>query len=250
MAHPVQDLRKLLEQRFPDSLPVRYGTAEGVATGVEALDAILPSGGLPRGRLTTWEAGGGATALLHAACRAVIARGERAAWVDGSGIVAGASWGDGPALFQPSDPRAALECAEVLLRSGGFALVVLTGVHPGETEAVRLSRAAKEGGGALVVVPGAEPARAAPRRSGAHSRTSATAATTALKVSSRTPAEGFRWREGPFGPAEVEAVSVQLGVEAQGLNRRAQVILTVSHHEHRLSLEPGLADRRGAPAPR
>lgn len=273
-AQPVQDLRTLLEQRFPDALPVRYGTVEGVATGVEALDAILPSGGLPRGRVTAWSPGGGATALLHAACRAVVARGERAAWVDGSGTVAGVSWRGGPALFRPADALKALECTEVLLRSGGFALVVLSGGQPGETEWVRLSRAAKEGGGALVVVPTAasaeveaHPARngsgargrgggraaggkGAARAAAGATRTSAAAATRALQVTSRTPAEGFHWREGPFGPAQVEAVTVQLRVEAQGLQRRAQVVLPLTHHEHRLSLEPGLADRRGAPRPR
>ena len=250
MAQPVQDLRALLEERFPDALPVRYGSGEGVATGVQALDAVLPSGGLPRGRLTTWAVGGGATALLRAACRAVVARGERAAWVDGHGTVAGAAWHAGPALFRPGEGKAALECAEVLLRSGGFALIVLASAPPGEAEMVRLSRAAREGGAALVLLEGGAPGGERPGGSAPATRTSAATATAALQVTSRTPAEAFQWRVGPFGPAQVSAVTVQLRVRALGMERRAQVALDIAHHEHRLSLEPGLRDRRGAPGPR
>ena len=139
----VLDLRRELERRFPDAQPVRQGTTGAVATGIGPLDGALPAGGLPRGRVTLWRPGGGATAVLRSACGTVVTGGERAVWVDGAGVIAGAYWGvgprrsgrgavregagAGPLLFRPSDPVNAAACAEELLRSGGFALVVLMG---------------------------------------------------------------------------------------------------------------------------
>jgi hypothetical protein len=35
-------IRALIEHRFPDATPVIHRTAEPVATGIEALDAVLP----------------------------------------------------------------------------------------------------------------------------------------------------------------------------------------------------------------
>src|SRR5690606_12689137 len=157
------ELRKILEGRFPDAVPVTYRTAAAVATGLGALDRVLPGGGLPRGRLTAWAPGGGATAMLQAACEAAVGRGGRAAWGGGArrggragGVgggrggagegVGGREGGAAPVLIQPEGGwgrRAALECAEELLRSGGFALVVLPGVEVVGTDGVRLSRAAR-----------------------------------------------------------------------------------------------------------
>lgn len=224
----VLDLRRELERRFPDAQPVRQGTTGAVPTGVAALDAALP-GGLPRGRVTLWQPGGGATATLRSAVGAVVAGGERAAWVDGAGVVAGAYWGEGPLLFRPGDPTAAAACAEELLRSGGFALVVLTGggVGLGDGEGVRLGRAAREGGAAFVAVAGSAPL--------SH-----------LRIRTAFDPGGFRWREGPFGePAALESVLVRARVESMGLDRRVRFRLSVEYHDVRLSLEPRLVDRRG-----
>ncbi|MFW6201096.1 MAG: hypothetical protein ACOC8B_00840, partial [Gemmatimonadota bacterium] len=126
MSAQVLELKELLARRFPDAVPVAYRAAGAVATGVAELDELLPGGGLPRGRLTAWAPGGGATALLQAACEAVVARGERAAWVDADRLVAGEHWRSGPLLVRPADRRQALACVEELVRSGGFALVVLS----------------------------------------------------------------------------------------------------------------------------
>ncbi|HUG39970.1 MAG TPA: hypothetical protein VMM12_05780, partial [Longimicrobiales bacterium] len=155
MALPAEvlELRRQLERRFPDAQPVRYGTTGAVATGIAALDAALPAGGLPRGRVTLWHPGGGATAVLRSAAVATAGSGERAAWVDGAGHVSGASWVGGPALFRPGSEHVAA-CAEELLRSGGFALVVVVrgGAGLGDGEGIRLGRAAREGGSAFVAV--------------------------------------------------------------------------------------------------
>src|SRR5687767_2939169 len=126
LAHVLQ-LKEALEQRFPSAQPVAYRTAGAVATGVSALDAMLPAGGFPRGRLSLWTPGGGATAILYAAAQAVAGRGERAAWIDGASTIATDSWKPGALLLKPEGELESLICAEELLRSGGFGLVVLSG---------------------------------------------------------------------------------------------------------------------------
>ena len=259
----VLDLRRELERRFPDAQPVRQGTTEAVATGVGPLDGALPAGGLPRGRVTLWRPGGGATAVLRSALAAAMAGGERAAWVDGAGVISGAYWAGGPSraagpgrldgagasggsgesggsagpaplLCRPEDPVNAAACAEELLRSGGFALVVLTGGATGgggrglaDGEGVRLGRAAREGGAAFVAVADGAPV--------SH-----------LKVRTAFDPGGFRWRPGPFGePASLESVRIRARLESMGLDRRVRFRLGVTIHDVRLSLEPRLVDRRG-----
>lgn len=142
------------------------------------------------------------------------------------GASAGGS-GPAPLVLRPEGGRAALECAEELLRSGGFGLVVLSGAEAVGTEAVRLSRAVREGGGAFVVMTGG-------------------ASVAALRLRSRISPEGYRWRRDPFGdPAEVESVRVEARVWGMGLSKRTEFLLPVVHHELRLSLDSELADRRG-----
>ena len=94
MSTSIAALRALIEQRFPDAIPLTQRTTEEVATGISELDGILPNGGLPRGRLSVWAPQGGATAILRAACDSAVANGERAAWIDGDNTVAGAFWSD------------------------------------------------------------------------------------------------------------------------------------------------------------
>lgn len=121
----------------------------------------------------------------------------------------------------------ALRCAEVVLRSGGFALVVLAGAPPERAEAVRLTRAAREGGSALVVL-------------------TAGAAMASLRVMSRLLPHGYRWARGPFAdPAAPIEATIQLHVRTLGWNREAKVVLPVTPYELRLSLDPALSDRRG-----
>ena len=227
MASSVSALRQLLEQRFPDALPVTHRTAGGVATGIAALDRALPGGGLPRGKLAAWAPGGGATAALRSACRAALERGERAAWVDGAGVVSGPFGRTDAALFRPGGSQEALECAEELVRSGGMALVVVTGVRSEEAERVRLSRAVKEGGSTLTLL----------ERGGFMA---------SVRIASRIRPAGYRWRPNAFGePAEVESVMVQARVRALGWSEETEFSLRVVGHDLRLSLEPSLGDRRG-----
>ena len=227
MSTSIAALRALIEQRFPDATPLTHRTTEQVATGIAALDGILPNGGLPRERLSVWAPYGGSTAILRAACDSTVANGERAAWIDGDNTVAGAFWSEGTLLVRPTSRIHALRAAEELLRSGGFALLVVAGAEPQGTEAVRLTRCAREGGTALVTI-----------------TTSASLAS--LRLHSRLLR--YRWRRTPFGdPAIAQEATVRVHARSVGWNAHADFSIPVKHHELRLSLESELADRRGLP---
>jgi hypothetical protein len=225
----IEDLKETLARRYPDALPLVWRTAQAVSTGIESLDRLLPNGGLPRGRLTAWSPGGGATAVLRSACRSVVERGERSVWVDGSGWVLGDHWPAGPLLLRPAGTREALECAEELARSGGFGLVVL-GVDGGVSgREVRLERAVRAGGGAFVVLSRDVPVAQ-------------------LRVLSRLVEASWTWRRDAFGaPVEAEAVIVRVEARSLGWQGRTEFRLPVRGFETRLSPDPGLVDRRGAP---
>lgn len=221
-------LRALLRDRFPDAVPLPDRVVPPIPTGLDVLDGILPNGGLPRGRLTVWQSPEGAAgALLRAAAAAILDRGERVAWIDGARTL-GHFWDDGPLVVRPASPELALRAAEILLRSGGFALVVLAGVDPEPTAMLRLSRMAHEGGGGFLAVT---------RRS----------LTASLRITSRYLPLQHRTRPGPFGhPAQLASVAVAIESRAPGWKASITLQLPLVSHDLRLSLEPGLADRRGA----
>jgi hypothetical protein len=226
-------LRQLLQHRFPDSAPLAE-RRNAVATGLGAVDAALPAGGLPRGRLTAWVSEGGATAVLRAACLTTVGAAERAVWIDAAGT-AGPGWTEGPLLLRPAGPTSAFRSAEAVLHSGAFALVVLAGAEPEGTARVRLARAAREGGAAFVTLAGGASPR--PGRGGLLA---------ALHVTSRILPHSYRWRPGPFGdPADPIAATIELRTRGPGWARRAQVVLAVASCDVRLPLGAGLADRRG-----
>lgn len=228
-AAAVHELRQALQRRFPDTLPLGAGTAAAVGTGVAALDMMLPGGGLARGRLTLWQPGGGATAVLRTALEAAGRRNERSAWIDAGGVLTADFWRGGPLLVRPATEREALASTEELLRSGGFGLVVLTGGgREAGREAVRLSRAARAGGAAFVLVGGG-------------------AALAHLRAASRIEPSGYRWRRNPFGePVEVTAVRVEVEASSMGWSGRTSFELPVRTHRARMSPDMRLVDRRGA----
>jgi hypothetical protein len=163
-------------------------------------------------------------------CRTAVLDGERAAWIDGARTIAGAFW-DGPALLvRPPSSVHAVRAADELLRSGGFRVVVLTGVCASEAETMRLVRAAHDGGGALVAV-------------------TSNTAMAALRMASRIT--DVQWRFDPFGePAHIESVKISSDVRALGWSKRAEFSIPVVSYELPVSLESGLADRRGLPRTR
>lgn len=229
MGSSLAELRETLGRRYPGAQPLVYRTAGAIRTGIAALDGILPNGGLPRGRLTIWRPGGGATAVLRSAVRRVETEGERSAWVDVSGMVAGEDW-PGGLLVRPSSERAGFGCAEEVLRCGGFALVVLSGVGRGLGRvAGRLTHAVREGGGAFVTV-GEENALA-------H-----------LRMASRILPADLQCRPDAFGePAVIESVRVRVEASALGWSGSISFRLPVLVRSPRLALDPLLVDRRGVP---
>jgi hypothetical protein len=221
----VAALRALIEQKFPDATPVTRRTAQPVATGITALDRALPNGGFPLGKLSACEPKGGTTAILRAACQKAVADGDRAVWIDGARTIAGAFWDEGPLLVRPECHTHAVRAADELIRSGGFRLVVLTGVTATDTETMRLVRAVHDGGGAFITI-------------------SPNSTMAALRLSAHI--DQYRWRFDPFGePAELQEVRVRVHARALGWDKRAEFSIPVQSHELRLSLESGLADRRG-----
>lgn len=225
MSAATASLRALIEQKFPNAVPVTQRTVRPVASGIRELDRSLPNGGFPLGRISVCEAGGGISAILRAACHATLANGERAAWIDGAQTIAGTFWDEGPLLVRPDSSTHALRAADELVRSGGFQFVVLTGTKATDTETMRLVRAVHDGGGAFVSV--------TPNSSMA-----------ALRLSARI--DDCRWTFDPFGdPAELQHVRIRTHARALGWDKRAEFLLPVRSHELRLSLESGLADRRG-----
>ena len=222
-------LRTLLAARFPDTVVLPERTLAPQPTGVAGVDRILPNGGLPRGRLTIWNAaqGSGAVAILRAACFGALARGERAAWIDGQ-CTTGPQWKSGPLLIRPSSLVGALRATEIVLKSGGFALVVLVGIDPEQTAMLRLSRMVHEGGGAFVAL--------------TH-RT----LTASLRLTSRFLMTEFRTSKSPFGDtARIDAATVRIEASASGWRAETTLDLPALTHDLRLSLEPNVADRRGA----
>ncbi len=232
----VAGLREKLAERYPGALPLVYRTGAAVATGIGALDGLLPNGGIPRGRLTVWKPGGGATAVLRAACRAVVERGERAAWVDAAGVMQGDFWPMGPLLVRPPGEQEAMECVEELARCGGFGLVVLGAGGSGDDAgsfpdkmALRLGRAVRAGGGGLVVV----------RRDTSQAQ---------LRMESHLLPASWEWKQGPFGePVEPAAARLRVEAWSLGWSGRAEFRLPVLTRGARIAPDPLLVDRRGAP---
>ena len=148
-------------------LPLWVGTGEApevpaLPTGIPELDAVA-AGGVPRGRLTevVGRRGVGRTTLLRRLVETTVAAGGWVAVVDASRTLAPRDWAGAGAtgrvwVVRPEDAARGAWCADVLLRSGAFALVVLDSAPAlPQAVAVRLTRLARESGAALVVA-GAE----------------------------------------------------------------------------------------------
>ncbi len=126
-------------------------------TGIPSLDAAL-SGGIPRGRLTelVGPRAAGRTTLARRIVSQVLSAGRWVAIVDATRTLAAQSWaglGDRLVVIRPHDPTRATWCADRLLRSGVFGLVVLDGapIVP-RPITFRLSQLARDRDVALLVV--------------------------------------------------------------------------------------------------
>ncbi len=131
---------------------------EGLKFGIPPVDQLLPLG-VPRGQITAMDAplGSGGTALLLALARATLLADEGVALVDAQRTLApqaaahlaatGAFW-----VIRPRGTESAWWCADVLLRTGAFGLVIVDlAPPPARKVAVRLQRIARDKDCAFVV---------------------------------------------------------------------------------------------------
>ena len=124
------------------------------------LDAVLLGGGLPRGRLTeiVGSTGSGKTTLARAIVEATVDAHGWVAYIDAQRTLDPRDWvhlgdAEGVWMIRPHDATRAAWCADVLLRSSAFALVVLDGAPLlARATAVRLTRLAREANAAFVVL--------------------------------------------------------------------------------------------------
>jgi recombination protein RecA len=141
-------------------LPPPPPPTPALPTGVAALDAVLLGGGLPRGRLTeiAGPTGSGKTTLARAIVESTVAAHGWVAYVDAQRTLDARDWvhlgdAEGVWVIRPRDAGRAAWCADVLLRSGAFALVVLDGAPMlSKSAAVRLTRLARESNAVLVLL--------------------------------------------------------------------------------------------------
>ena len=141
------------------AMVVAGGRGAGPAwpTGVAELDAAL-GGGVPRGRVTevVGPLGAGKTSLVRQLVARVLAEGGWVAWVDATRTLAPqdlAGLGERLIMVRPHDYTRGAWCADLLLRGGVFALVVLDGAPVlSRTVGVRLSQLARERDAAFVVL--------------------------------------------------------------------------------------------------
>jgi recombination protein RecA len=134
-------LETALEHLRARGLGLRRGSEPGplestrpaIPSGHAALDAVLGTGGWPRGALALLDtpAGGGATTLALSCVAAAEAAGGLAAWLDVDGtldpaVAAGGGVGlDWLLVARPHDPAEAIELAAWLGRSGLIDVLVL-----------------------------------------------------------------------------------------------------------------------------
>lgn len=158
-AAALQDLERRIEA--VESCP--SADVESVPTGLASLDALLPGGGLPRGRATEWlgSRSCGKMALLRRTLHELHDLGEPVAVIDALQTLYAPDWVDlsehGPTFWIVHPPPGeAAWCADLLLRSGAFGAVVLDAADtsPALTRRgvnVRLQRLAEEAGAVLVM---------------------------------------------------------------------------------------------------
>lgn len=249
-----------LRRRIADVVAGDAPPAVGFRTGVATLDAALhATGGVPRGRITELlgAAGSGSTTLVRRLVGQALAAGAWVAYVDATRTLAPRDWAslgphdpDGGAqgvrddrlwVVRPPEPARAAWCADVLLRSGGFGLVVVDGapVLP-RAVAMRLLQLARDADAALVLV-----------GSGTRASDLGGALRLRLRPANAPPGAGSgsgerpplrRWRVDPGGTWSVVQRAV-ITVEKGGTHRNVEVSCAVGV-ARRLCAHPEVPDRR------
>ena len=157
---PAMSISALRQQLAAILPPPRASEGVAIPTGIEALDRALSDGGVPSGRLTEIQGarGSGRTTLVRHLVQTTVEARRWVAVIDGSRTLAPREWaeaGDSGRLWmiRPHGADRSAWCADILLRSGAFSLVVLDSPPPlSRPVVVRLTRLAKEHDVALVIV--------------------------------------------------------------------------------------------------
>jgi recombination protein RecA len=206
-------------------------------TGIAELDAILVGRGIPRGRLTeiTGAGGSGRTSMLRTLVTAVATGGRWVAYIDATRTLAPRDWahvGSERAplwIVRPTDAARAPWCADLLLRSGAFALVVMDGAPQiSRVLAVRLTRLARDVGAAFVVT-------------GEHGG-DATGSSVRIRLAARDPARAAS------GSGRRSERSTTITLEKGGKRRTIEVSYGRAV-ARRLCSHPEVPDRRGVAHP-
>ena len=223
-------------------LPPPAPVAPALPTGIAVLDGVLLGGGLPRGRLTEMvgSAGSGKTTLVRVLVETTVASHGWVAYIDAQRTLDPRDWthlGDaaGVWMIRPHDPGRAAWCADVLLRSGAFALVVLDGAPLlSKSTAVRLTRLARDGNCALLVL--GERAGGATQLGGA------------VRLAVERPIPGERGRRPAARRSELDQErgvrTIAVRVEKGGTLRTVEVRCAIGV-ARRLCTHPEVPDRRG-----
>ncbi len=238
-----------LQLSFPERLARLVPAARrGLAFGIPALDAAFPSG-VPRGQITALDAplGSGGTALLLSLAAATLAADEGVAIVDAERSLApqaaahlatlGSFW-----VIRPRTDENAWWCADVLLRTGAFGLVIVDRPPaPPRRIAVRLQRLAHDKDCALV----ARVAQRAGRQVASGSQLAAYGAAVVLAVESLSRSPGFVPALPGWGGAWPAARTLRVTALKGGAPRAAEVVVG-SPLPDRLRPHWAVRDRRAA----
>ncbi len=247
-----------LKERLASVLDAPRPVERGLTTGIAALDDALAGGGIPRGRLTEVAGvrGSGKTTLLRQVVETTVRAGGWVGYVDATRTLAPRDWSlavsrSGIWVTRPVVASQGAWCADVLLRSGAFTLVILDGAPPlSRAVAVRLTRLARQTNAALVVtgdhapltlLPGALRLEVARRRE--HARCASTHRANGESV------RGARKHDDNAVPAPAfqtpRQVAVTVAKGGQGGQRRTVEVVYAVHVARRLCAHPEIPDRRG-----
>jgi hypothetical protein len=222
----------------------------GLATGMAALDAVLPGHGLPRGRLTeiTGAPGSGCTTIARQLVAATLQAGWWVAYVDAARTLAPRDWAalgahDGLWVVRPDDSSRGAWCADVLLRSGAFGLVVLDGAPAlSRPVAVRLVRLARASDAAFVLL--------AP--DGQHAGVAGALQLRVQRASAKRRSELLDLTARLEGPARPQPRRLFITIEKGGPAQRVEVECASDEVRHgtrntarRVREDPQVPDRRG-----